>query len=321
MARASKYSKEPEIRKAFDDIDVNGFGTLTFSDVLIYLCDHLGFGQSEALKMFHGKECPGIDFEHFRQFYVALNPYMICHRSQEFIVRKPGCIRGEGVTLERVEDCEVYICDRSAQVFLDFCKRSLILVGPCESSVFVRDCEDCVFWVAAQQLRTNNCYRCTFFMYSRTEPIIETSDNLFFAPWTAKYPQCKAQFEQAGFDLQQNLWNAIFDFSGKADRSHWQIVPLGEICELTVELDEPPDEVTLADAPGLAVTHDMLCAAPCTSGQSCGQSLANIPQTRPPLPEQPAPLTTVAKFVFSDSTEYLQCGISRLNHATSQAGA
>merc|ERR1712139_80400 len=278
-----------------------------------YLCDHLGFGRAEANQFFKQHAADGgIKFERFREGYATLNPYMISGREQEVIVRKPDSLRGEGITLERLEDCEIYICDRTAQVFLDFCKRCLVLIGPCESSVFVRDCEDCTIWLASQQLRTNNCNRCTFFMHARTEPIIETSDDLAFAPWAASYPKCSAHFQQAGFDPQKNLWNSIFDFSGKVDRSHWRILPLKEVLELSVELDEPPSETSPANNPVPRVTHDMLCAEPAPSGQSCGQGL-NIPQTRPPLPVSPGPSESLRSFPARDADPGELCGARRLS--------
>ena len=40
-------------------------------------------------------------------------------------------------------------------------------------SVFVRDCSDCVFTLAAKQLRTRDCKNCKVFLYTQTEPIIE----------------------------------------------------------------------------------------------------------------------------------------------------
>ena len=132
--------------------------------------------------------------------YASLNPYVLANQTGQVLVRKQGALAGEQVTLESLEDCEVYACDTTAQVFVDFCKRSLILLGPCESSVFVRDCEDCVFYMAAQQLRTNKCKRCTFYLYSKTEPVIEESEELTFAPWAASYPNCAEQFKRSGFD-------------------------------------------------------------------------------------------------------------------------
>merc|ERR1719382_1695382 len=109
------------------------------------------------------------------------------------------------MSLDKLEDCEVYVCDISAQIFVDYCKRCLLLLGPCESSIFVRDCEDCVIWIAAQQLRTNNCHRCTFYLYSKTEPIIETSNQLSFAPWAARYPGCTSHFAAANFNPTLNF--------------------------------------------------------------------------------------------------------------------
>merc|ERR1719238_1652572 len=104
----------------------------------------------------------------------------MAQRSREIIIRKPGSLGGQQVNLDGLEDCEVYICDPTAQVFVDLCKRCAILIAPCESSAFVRDSEDCMIWLAAQQLRTRDLKRCSFHLYSHTEPVIETSEDLAF---------------------------------------------------------------------------------------------------------------------------------------------
>ncbi|CAE8674458.1 unnamed protein product, partial [Polarella glacialis] len=304
VARASKRSKDEEIRKAFDAMDSAGRGALSLEDLKSYLCDHLGFGQAEA-DSFHKKYgAAGADgcvsFEQFKQGYDSLNPYLLMKRQGEVIVRKPGSLGGQQLNLDGLEDCEVYACDTTAQVFADYCKRCVVLIGPCESSVFVRDCEDCVFWMAVQQLRTNNCRRCTFFLYSKTEPIIETSEDLAFAPWTASYPGCRAQFEQTRFDPERNLWNGVFDFTGKIGQSHWRILQADEVSELVLELDDPPPQVP-PDNPIRPVTHEMLCAFPLSSGESCGEGIANIPQTRPNAPAAPAAgFSEVSKLIVQD---------------------
>lgn len=74
--------------------------------------------------------------------------------------------KNDSTWLRNLEDCEVYICETSAQVFVDCCKKTFVLLGPCESSAFIRDCEDCTIWCAAQQLRTRECKRCKFYVYS-----------------------------------------------------------------------------------------------------------------------------------------------------------
>jgi hypothetical protein len=328
VARARRSSKEPEMRKAFDEIDLQKTGSLSFSDVHGYLCDYLGFGQLEAAMFFHhhGGTDGGVTFDQFQKGYALLNPFVITDLSEELIIRKPGSMRGVSspadVKLEKLDDCEVYICDQSAQAFIDFCNRCLIMIGPCDSSVFVRDCEDCIIWVAAKQLRTRACKRCTFFLYANTEPVIEMSEDLTFAPWAAKYPQCRLQFEAAKFDPKRNFWNAIFDFSGKAEKSNWRILPLGEVQELEVQVDEAPGEAAQLENPVPPVTHDMLCAAPLSSGQSCGQGIANIPQTRPRPPERPAAPTIMQKVSAQDSTERKSvCGVQRLRALDRKSGA
>merc|ERR1712151_1476600 len=133
--------------------------------------------------------------------------------------------------------------------------------APCESSVFVRDCEDCVFYIATQRLRTADCKRCTFYLYSKTEPVIEKSEELRFAPWGAQYPSCTSQFEKVGLNPKRNLWNAIFDFSGKAGSSNWQILGLDDVEELCLFLDEPGSDAP-PDSPIDGITYEALCADP-----------------------------------------------------------
>ena len=183
--------------------------------------------------------------------------------------------------LRYLEGCEVYACDNSAQVFVDSCKNCRILLGPCESTIFVRDCDDCTVWCAAQQFRSRDSQRCTFYLYTKTAPIIEASYDLTIAPWCAKYPCAGAQFDKARFDVSRNMWNAIFDFSGEKEKPHWRIPALDEIQELHVTLDgEGPPENLVPK-----VSHEMLCAPALESDEPCGQGLS-IPQPAPPLPER-----------------------------------
>mmetsp|Transcript_121520 Transcript_121520/g.389117 ORF Transcript_121520/g.389117 Transcript_121520/m.389117 type:complete len:394 (-) Transcript_121520:72-1253(-) len=318
-ARASKRSKEPEIRKVFDLVrgSESSAEAVSLEDLYAFIADYLGFGQAEVELFFDsfGNSGKGATFESFSQGYALLNPFMLAPlkgpiRSREVIVRKSGSLGGlqgssQQVNLEYLEDSEIYVCASTAQAFVDDCKRSVVLFAPCESSVFVRNCEDCIFWMAVQQLRTRDCKRCTFYLYSKTEPVIEESQDLAFAPWCAKYPGCSAQFEKARFDPQRNLWNAVFDFTGKPDRSNWCILPLNEVRSLRVELpDERPDGsdgiVAEPDGPCPEVTHAMLCADP-VSSEDCGQSMGNIPQTRPNPPQAPSGPVKVPVLVFRDS--------------------
>jgi len=310
VAKAKSKAHKEDVRKAFEHADTGGRGFIDHEDLRSFLADHLGFGHAEVAS-FHDRHgsvegdaaSRVVRFEDFCTGYGYLNPYRISQRRGEVIVRKPGSLDKREAYIEEVEDSEVYICEPTAQAFVDDCKRSLVLLGPCESSAFVRNCEDCTFWLAVQQLRTRDCRRCTFYLYSKTEPIIEASDELSFAPWAAAYPKCTAQFAEAGFDPQRNRWNAIFDFSGSQERSHWRILPLGQIAELEVELTEPPESAAAPDSPGPSVTHAALCAEPLEPEESCGESLGNIPQTRPSAPPSPREGVTTTKLRFQDDSD------------------
>jgi len=97
VARASKRSKEQDVRKTFDDISDGKSEVLTVTELQSYLGDYLGFGQPEiaAFLQKHGSSshAGGVSFEGFRAGYASLNPYMIQDRRNEVIIRKPGSIK------------------------------------------------------------------------------------------------------------------------------------------------------------------------------------------------------------------------------------
>lgn len=62
-----------------------------------------------------------------------------------------------------------------------------VFIAACVDSVFVRNCTGCVFTVACKQLRTRDCEDCEFRLYCKTEPIIETSHGMTFAPFNGAY--------------------------------------------------------------------------------------------------------------------------------------
>lgn len=239
--------------------------------------------------------------EQFQLEYPMLNPYLIGpKRSSEVIMRKPGSVMGQALQLEELKDCEIYICDKVDQVLVDYLERCVVMLGPCESSAFIRNCVNCVFWIAAQQLRTRDCINCTFYLYSKTYPIIEKSEGLIMAPWTARYPHCEQHFEQAGFDTSCNFWNAVFDFNGVEGKSNWSICPCEELLELVVELDESPELTAEPSNPLPKVDHALLCAEPLEMKEGAGEGLS-IPQTRPPLPVPPSKLAPMRRLATCDA--------------------
>eukprot|EP00434_Breviolum_minutum_P032661 symbB.v1.2.028885.t2/scaffold3106.1/size66573/1 len=167
-----------------------------------YLGDYLGYGQLEIRDFFneYKSEAGKVDLAGLQRGFARLNPYLIGKRQGCSIWRKPGSVGAPGaqMNIEDLVDCKVYICDKTEQTFVDECSACEMLIGPCEGATFIRDCKNCTFWVATRQLRTRNCTACQFFLHSHTEPIIEASKDLGFAPFAASscFPAA-AQSEQS----------------------------------------------------------------------------------------------------------------------------
>ncbi len=113
-------------------------------------------------------------------------------------------INGQSFNIEECTDCDIYICDYSATVYVDACKGCRIFIGPCESSVFLRECVDCDFAIICRQLRTRDCKNVNASLFCSTEPVIETSSSLKFNSFSNfNYFELASQFASA----KLSVWN------------------------------------------------------------------------------------------------------------------
>merc|ERR1719313_5915 len=128
--------------------------------------------------------------------------------------------------MDGCENCEIRLMDRMAQVQVDYCKDSKILIGPVPGSIFIRNCERCTIIAACQQLRTRECVDCDLVLLIPGHPIIETSRDIRFGPMPEDfYPELKAQMEEAKLSIPKNDWNNIYDFSKENPPNcvHWTL--------------------------------------------------------------------------------------------------
>eukprot|EP00930_Biecheleria_cincta_P031665 TRINITY_DN21976_c0_g1_i1.p1 TRINITY_DN21976_c0_g1~~TRINITY_DN21976_c0_g1_i1.p1 ORF type:complete len:259 (-),score=65.01 TRINITY_DN21976_c0_g1_i1:30-806(-) len=111
-------------------------------------------------------------------------------------------------------------------------------------------------------------------------------------------------FEEAKMDAGLNFWTAIYDFTGRADGANWRILPLEECKELAVRLSGEPDAPGGWDCPTPPISHELLCASPPQSQDgSAGRSVANVPQTRPSKPAEPAAGAKPKRLTICDGLE------------------
>lgn len=171
---------------------------------------------------------------------------MISKKTREAIVKKEGSINGEQCNIEECNDCDIFILDYTATVYVDLCENCRIFVGPTESSVFVRECRSCDFMIACQQFRSRDCHQCRCALFCTTEPIIETSTDIRFGCFDFSYFTLRQQMIRAKLTLWNNKWWQVHDFNKNVDRPNWSILPQEEVptllrldaCAGTLSADE-----------------------------------------------------------------------------------
>ncbi|KAI9987130.1 hypothetical protein PInf_023005 [Phytophthora infestans] len=145
-------------------------------------------------------------------------------QTASFLAKLPGSINGQQFLIEECHNCDIFLLDHCTSVQIDACTNCRIVVGPCEGSVFLRNCKRCTVVCAVQQFRARDCEDASVYLYSSTEPIIETSSGLRFACFPLTYFSLQEQFRQAKFSPWNNKWSEIFDFT--PDHGGWKPLPM-----------------------------------------------------------------------------------------------
>ncbi len=75
------------------------------------------------------------------------------------------------------------------------------------------------------------------YLYVLNDPIIESSQNLKFAPYNVAYPLLDEHARSVGFDPQVNKWDLIFDFTTKDSGKNYEFLEPSEFSMITKELE------------------------------------------------------------------------------------
>ena len=74
--------------------------------------------------------------------------FMFKDREGEELIKKPGDINGIDFMLHSLTNCQVYLCDYTAQILIDKCTNTKFFIGPVKGSIYFRDCSNCEIHVA-----------------------------------------------------------------------------------------------------------------------------------------------------------------------------
>ena len=155
---------------------------------------------------------------------MSLNPadFKFVQRKEETCIKLPGDINKQQFIIEDCSHCSIYLLDTTATITVDSCDHCILVLGPCASSVFLRNCTNCLVMIACQQFRARDCKNVDFFLFTNTQPIIESSSSLRFTCWTASYSALFAQMTDSRLSIWNNLWDTIYDFTpSDSGKVHW----------------------------------------------------------------------------------------------------
>ena len=140
--------------------------------------------------------------------------FMIKDKQNETIYRHYGDLNGADFKLRKNIKCEIYILDWSKGMYIDDCEDCKIVVGPIDGSVFIRGSKNCEFSIIARQVRFRNCENLKVFTYCPSDPAVESSFNIYFAPFNAFFPHLKELFVKGEFKKKEkNHIDTPYDFT------------------------------------------------------------------------------------------------------------
>lgn len=147
----------------------------------------------------------------------------------EPLVKPPGSVDGQMFDIADCKNSTLVVLDQTEQVQIDVLENCRVFLGACASSIFIRNCKNCVFYTCCRQLRLREVTDCTFYIYSMAEVHIEFSSKLRFAPFNGGYAEQARHLAAASLDVKQNLWYDIYDHNdpGKT-HANWSLLPEAE---------------------------------------------------------------------------------------------
>ena len=81
-------------------------------------------------------------------------------------IRRPGDVNGMDFTISNCTNSTLIIMDHTEQIQIDDVSHCSIFIGACSSSIFIRNCTECTFFVCCRQLRLREVKSCRLHVYS-----------------------------------------------------------------------------------------------------------------------------------------------------------
>ena len=175
--------------------------------------------------------------------------YIIENQQDQTIYKHFNEVSGANFKIRKNKNCTIYVLDNSSGMFIDDCENCKIITGPIDGSIMIRTTKNCSISLIARQLRFRDCENIKCFTYCPTDPAVENSFNIYFAPFNAFFPHLKELFVNNNFNkTESNHINTPYDFT--ADKvigngaQHFLMLPENEfVIEKIKDGNDPIEEM------------------------------------------------------------------------------
>jgi len=150
-------------------------------------------------------------------------------RKGETIVLDKHTLAGGDVFIKECEDCTIFLCGSMGALRTEQIRNCVIMTGPITGGCLMEGATDCVFHMAAHQMRLHHSHGCDYYLQMRSTPIIEDCSTLRFAPYALEYPELPLELDEA--DLSATAcgenWSNVQDFKWLRQQQspNWCILP------------------------------------------------------------------------------------------------
>ena len=139
----------------------------------------------------------------------------------------------EDVKLQDLKGCKVVLKGILGAVFLHNLIDCIVITGPVRGAAHVEGIERCKLYIAAHQVRIHSAQNSDFYLAVKSDPIIEYSTGLQFAPYPLSYEGINSDFKEAGLSSicdqeASGEWGRVKDFGWirMTPSPNWRILPL-----------------------------------------------------------------------------------------------
>ncbi|KAF2362637.1 Tubulin-specific chaperone C N-terminal [Trinorchestia longiramus] len=140
------------------------------------------------------------------------NFYGFKDRSGEELTLTAADIHNRQLNLTNLTDCTVTLLGNPGSIQAASLTNCTVIIGPTSRSAFIKNCRDCRFVLACQQVRIHDTNDSKFYLHVTGAAIIESCSNVGFAPYNLVYDNLDEHYVSSGLDRDKNNWNNVDDF-------------------------------------------------------------------------------------------------------------